>query len=67
MIPSKNSSALVTRAGRRGGGGRDGGCGRRDGGYGGSRGGGCGRGRGPPRRCNCCGMNGHTEDYYWNK
>ena len=63
MVPSNDSSTLVTSAGGYGsgcGGGRgDGGRGGRDGGHGGKDGD-RDDDRRPPQRSNYCGMNGHT-------
>jgi len=82
VVLNNDFSALVTSVGGHGGGHGDGGCGGRDGGRGdggrGGRDGGRGDGRGgrdgdrgrdcdPPQRCSYCGINGHTEDYCWDK
>ena len=63
VVRSRSSEILcsccICKHGGRGGSHGDGGCGSRNGGHGGGLRG----GRGPPRRCSYCGMNGHTEYY----
>ena len=74
VVSSNDSSVLVTSIGDHGSG-RSGDRGDdrhgdRDDGRGGGRGGGRGdrgNGRGPSQRCNYCDMNGHTEEYCWDK